>query len=105
MNFQLYFFDTLTGVETRSSQKQEAFSYYRAQVQCIEVLIIIRHARRSRTNQRTVSVTDGLFRESCLAVAKQYEGKVQCEEQLVDSMVYKMIRNPENYDVVSSNMV
>lgn len=46
-----------------------------------------------------LSVTDGLFRESALAVAKKYP-QVQTEEQLVDSMVYKMILNPELYDVV-----
>ena len=46
-----------------------------------------------------LSVTDGLFREACLAVAKEYPD-VQVEEQLVDSMVYRMIREPERYDVI-----
>jgi isocitrate/isopropylmalate dehydrogenase len=46
-----------------------------------------------------LSVTDGLFRESCLIVAKQYP-HVTVEEQLVDSMVYKMFMNPQQYDVV-----
>jgi homoisocitrate dehydrogenase len=46
-----------------------------------------------------LSLTDGLFRESCLAVAREYPD-VQVEEQLVDSMIYRMILQPERYDVV-----
>lgn len=46
-----------------------------------------------------LSVTDGLFRETVLAVAKAYPDVV-AEEQLVDSMVYHMIRTPQRYDVV-----
>jgi len=46
-----------------------------------------------------LSLTDGLFRESALAVAQEYPD-VNVEEQLVDSMVYRMIREPQRYDVV-----
>ncbi|KAL9644247.1 hypothetical protein ABK040_005708 [Willaertia magna] len=46
-----------------------------------------------------LSVSDGLFRESCLEVAKEFP-TVQVEEQLVDSMVYKMNLDPTQYDVV-----
>jgi len=46
-----------------------------------------------------LSVTDGLFRESCLLVASRFPG-VSVEEQLVDSLVYKMILKPEAYDVI-----
>jgi len=46
-----------------------------------------------------LSLTDGLFREACLAVAREYPD-VQVEEQIVDSMVYRMIREPERYDVI-----
>lgn len=45
-----------------------------------------------------LSVTDGLFRESVRAVKERagsaYDG-VKMEEQLVDSMVYRMFREPE----------
>ncbi len=47
-----------------------------------------------------LSVTDGLFRETVRAVkesgpdAQRYAG-VEMEEQLVDSMVYRMFREPE----------
>jgi homoisocitrate dehydrogenase len=46
-----------------------------------------------------LSVTDGLFREVCLEVSKKYP-TVKVEEQLVDSMVYKMFMDPTQYDVV-----
>jgi homoisocitrate dehydrogenase len=85
-------------ITERASKRiaKEAFeiAVKRGQVRSKKPLVTIVH------KSNVLSVTDGLFRESCLAVAKQYEGKVKYEEQLVDSMVYKMIRNPENYDVV-----
>ncbi len=46
-----------------------------------------------------LSLTDGLFRETALAVAADYPD-IAVEEQLVDSMVYHMIRTPQRYDVV-----
>ncbi|WVF68701.1 hypothetical protein IAT40_003473 [Kwoniella sp. CBS 6097] len=48
-----------------------------------------------------LSVTDGLFRESVRAIREgtdKYNG-VKMEEQLVDSMVYRMFREPEIFDV------
>ena len=48
-----------------------------------------------------LSQTDGLFREtarSALAAAK-FES-VGVDEQIVDSMVYKLFRQPETYDVI-----
>ena len=44
-------------------------------------------------------VTDGLFREAVLAVAEEFPD-VAVEEQLVDSMAYRMVREAERYDVV-----
>lgn len=49
-----------------------------------------------------LSQTDGLFRETArqaLADAK-FSGTVSVEEQIVDSMVYKLFRQPEYYDVI-----
>lgn len=47
-----------------------------------------------------LSLSDGLFRESVRSVRESPEGLekfggVEMEEQLVDSMVYKMFRDPE----------
>lgn len=44
-------------------------------------------------------ITDGLFREACLEVATAYPD-IDHEEQLVDSMAYRLIRDPERYDVI-----
>ncbi|KAJ3073908.1 homoisocitrate dehydrogenase [Quaeritorhiza haematococci] len=49
-----------------------------------------------------LSISDGLFRESIHAVRKEnpeFE-KVVLEEQLVDSMVYRLFREPHVFDVV-----
>ena len=44
-------------------------------------------------------VSDGLFRETALGVASGFP-EVEVEEQLVDSMAYRLILEPERYDVV-----
>jgi homoisocitrate dehydrogenase len=46
-----------------------------------------------------LALSDGLFRTTALDVASAYPA-VEVEEQLVDSMVYRMIREPQRYDVV-----
>ena len=50
-----------------------------------------------------LSVTDGLFRTSCRQVYEDegWEKKgVKYSEQIVDSMVYKLFREPWEFDVV-----
>jgi homoisocitrate dehydrogenase len=48
-----------------------------------------------------LSQTDGLFREtSRKALSDPRFSPVTVEEQIVDSMVYKLFRNPEYYDVI-----
>lgn len=48
-----------------------------------------------------LSQTDGLFREaSRAALAADKFSSVHVEEQIVDSMVYKLFRQPEYYDVI-----
>ncbi len=44
-------------------------------------------------------VSDGLFRETALDVAAGFP-EIEVEEQLVDSMVYRLILEPERYDVI-----
>ncbi|KAI9796744.1 MAG: homoisocitrate dehydrogenase [Piccolia ochrophora] len=49
-----------------------------------------------------LSQTDGLFREACRAALEgdvRYE-PVRVDEQIVDSMVYKLFRQPGSYDVI-----
>jgi homoisocitrate dehydrogenase len=48
-----------------------------------------------------LSQTDGLFRSTAReALAAQKFSSVGVEEQIVDSMVYKLFRQPETYDVI-----
>ncbi|CAI0646817.1 Homoisocitrate dehydrogenase [Colletotrichum fructicola] len=48
-----------------------------------------------------LSQTDGLFRQTAKqALANPKFSSVKVEEQIVDSMVYKLFRQPEDYDVI-----
>ncbi|GEQ72517.1 hypothetical protein JCM33374_g6204 [Metschnikowia sp. JCM 33374] len=49
-----------------------------------------------------LAVSDGLFRETCKKVheADSKFASVQYKEQIIDSMVYRMFREPEIFDVV-----
>ncbi|GAB7358430.1 hypothetical protein MBLNU230_g2496t1 [Neophaeotheca triangularis] len=48
-----------------------------------------------------LSQTDGLFRSTARATLEEARFKgVKIEEQIVDSMVYKLFRQPETYDVI-----
>lgn len=48
-----------------------------------------------------LSQTDGLFRETARrALAESKYQMVEVEEQIVDSMVYKLFRQPGDYDVI-----
>ena len=48
-----------------------------------------------------LSQTDGLFRSAAKAALGQAQySSVGVEEQIVDSMVYKLFRQPETYDVI-----
>lgn len=48
-----------------------------------------------------LSQTDGLFRQTAKeALAAARFSSVAVEEQIVDSMVYKLFRQPEDYDVI-----
>jgi isopropylmalate/isohomocitrate dehydrogenase-like protein len=45
--------------------------------------------------------TDGLFRRTALAVAEEYQAKgIVANEMLVDAMAMRLIKDPENFDVI-----
>jgi len=51
-----------------------------------------------------LKVTDGLFREQCLQVAGEYP-QIACREMLVDAMAMRLVRDPQNFDVlVTTNL-
>ncbi len=47
-----------------------------------------------------MKATDGLFFRTAREVAKQYEGKVEYDEWLVDAMCMQLVQKPELYDVL-----
>ena len=47
-----------------------------------------------------LSQTDGLFRECARAALQGVVPPLRVEEQIVDSMVYKLFRQPQAYDVI-----
>src|SRR3972149_5872799 len=66
------------------------------------------HASRAFSGQRSVTivhkanvlkVTDGLFRECCLQVAKEFP-EVMVKEMLVDAMSMRLGGGPENFDLM-----
>lgn len=60
-----------------------------------EPLVTITH------KSNVLPATDGLFRSTCLDVLRQSKYQsVKTEEQIVDSMVYKIFRQPGAYDVI-----
>lgn len=59
-----------------------------------EALVTITH------KSNVLSQTDGLFRETARrALAEKYPN-MAVEEQIVESMVYKLFRQPSSYDVI-----
>jgi isocitrate dehydrogenase (NAD+) len=47
-----------------------------------------------------MKLSDGLFLESCRAVAADYEGKIEFEDRIVDNMCMQLVQKPELYDVM-----
>jgi isocitrate dehydrogenase (NAD+) len=47
-----------------------------------------------------MKLSDGLFLESCRAVAADYEGRIEFEDRIVDNMCMQLVQKPELYDVL-----
>lgn len=69
-------------------------------------LAVTRASQRGSPSRLTVvhkanvlRLSDGLFRETALDVAAGFP-EIEVEEQLIDSMVYRLILEPERYDVI-----
>lgn len=67
--------------------------------------IAFQHALRRRKRVTIVhkanvlKLTDGLFRETCLNVAREFPD-VETKEMLVDAMAMRLIQDPQNFDVI-----
>jgi len=52
------------------------------------------------TKANIMKYTDGLFLKMAREVAKEFQGKVQFEEALIDNMAMQLVLKPENFDVL-----
>ncbi|MDI6731691.1 MAG: isocitrate/isopropylmalate dehydrogenase family protein [Candidatus Margulisbacteria bacterium] len=63
----------------------------------------IKHGRKKVTaisKANIMKYTDGLFFAAAREVAKEYEGKIEYEERLIDNMCMQLVQKPELYDVL-----
>ncbi|MDD5593738.1 MAG: isocitrate/isopropylmalate dehydrogenase family protein [Candidatus Margulisbacteria bacterium] len=63
----------------------------------------VRHQRKKVTaisKANIMKFTDGLFFSATREVAKDYEGKIEYEERLIDNMCMQLVQKPELYDVL-----
>jgi isocitrate dehydrogenase (NAD+) len=63
----------------------------------------VRNGRRKVTavhKANIMKLSDGLFLESCLQVAAEYEGRVAFEDRIVDNMCMQLVQKPDLYDVL-----
>jgi len=61
------------------------------------------HNRRKVTAVHKANImkfTDGLFLRVAREVAKEYEGKVEFDDKIVDNMCMQLVQRPENFDVI-----
>jgi isocitrate dehydrogenase (NAD+) len=47
-----------------------------------------------------MKLSDGLFLESCRTIAKDYDGRIEFEDRIVDNMCMQLVQKPELYDVM-----
>ncbi len=63
----------------------------------------LKHGRRKVTivhKANILKALTGLFRETASEVAKLYEGRVQCDERIVDACAMQLVLNPWQFDVI-----
>ena len=63
----------------------------------------VAHGRKKVTvvhKANILKMTGGLFREVGLEVAKEFTGRVEYEERIVDAMAMQLVIKPETFDVV-----
>ena len=63
----------------------------------------LKHGRKkvtAVTKANIMKFTDGLFFAAAQEVAKEYSGKIEYEERLIDNMCMQLVQKPELYDVL-----
>ncbi len=87
-------------ITRRASERIAKMAFERARLRHSHLQLLQRPSLVTIVHKANVlSVSDGLFRESVLRIAQAY-ADIPVEEQLVDSMIYRLILEPQRYDVV-----
>jgi isocitrate dehydrogenase (NAD+) len=63
----------------------------------------LRHGRKKVTMAHKANIlkfSQGLFLEVGRGIAKEYEGRIQFEEVIIDAMAMKLVLHPERFDVI-----
>lgn len=63
----------------------------------------VKHGRKKVTaisKANIMKFTDGLFFKAAQEVAREYAGKIEYEERLIDNMCMQLVQKPELYDVL-----
>jgi isocitrate dehydrogenase (NAD+) len=63
----------------------------------------VKHGRKKVTLVHKANIlkfSQGLFLDSGRTIAKEYAGKVEFEERIVDAMAMNLVLNPERFDVI-----
>src|SRR3954463_11061641 len=63
----------------------------------------VKHGRKKLTLVHKANIlkfSQGLFLDTGRMVARDYEGKIQMEERIVDAMAMNLVLNPEKFDVI-----
>ncbi len=59
-----------------------------------------RHKVTAVHKANIMKLSDGLFLESCATVARDYDGRVEFEDRIVDNMCMQLVQKPGLYDVM-----
>jgi isocitrate dehydrogenase (NAD+) len=63
----------------------------------------VKHGRKKVTLVHKANIlkfSQGLFLDTGRAIAKEYQGKVEFDERIVDAMAMNLVLNPERFDVI-----
>jgi isocitrate dehydrogenase (NAD+) len=63
----------------------------------------VQHKRKkvtAVTKANIMKFTDGLFFEVAREIAKEFEGRVEYDERLIDAICMQLVQKPENFDVI-----
>jgi homoisocitrate dehydrogenase len=85
-------------ITRRASERIARTAFEQARTRRKQMRVTIVH------KANVLKLTDGLFREACLQVAREFPD-VRAYEMLVDAMAMRLVKDPETFDViVTTNM-